>query len=255
MMGFGWFQGSSSVAQRTINRSYNSSNIEFVVKTIIKIAKRTSNNGVSTTATTAQATSRFLNIISEYDTIEELETIAETSTAKISALTRRLDGLDKFWAHKQQAIKSLIRLHCKGLRDEDILYIHNLLSRFQDKIGLEFLLADLEQYANLREALEVLSKEIDRMGMEISLLKQKKQSIKEKSHAIHLKLIKRNTMMRLLSERVSKAAAVFNLPSAIFSIDTKIVMVSNIIHQKSEEKEKTTASKITRYNEDGKAIL
>lgn len=130
-----------------------------------------------------------------------------------------------------------------------------MLSRYLDKIGLEFLVADLEQYANLREALEVLSKEIDRMRMEISLLQQKKQGIKEKSYAIHLKLIKRKTMMRLLSEKVAKAAAVFNLPSATLSADTILAMLSNIIYQNSEEKEKTTAGKITRYNVDGKAIL
>ena len=61
--------------------------------------------------------------------------------------------------------------------------------------------------------------------------------------------------MRQLSERVAKAAAVFNLPSATLSTDTMLAMLSNIIYQKSEEKEKTTASKITRYTVDGKAIL
>jgi hypothetical protein len=49
---------------------------------------------------------------------------------------------------------------------------------------------------------------------------------------------KKEKMMRQLSERVDKAATAFNLPSAIFSTDTKITMLSNIIHQKSEEKEK-----------------
>ncbi|HZC21488.1 MAG TPA: hypothetical protein VE223_07565 [Nitrososphaeraceae archaeon] len=45
-------------------------------------------------------------------------------------------------------------------------------------------------------------------------------------------------MMRQLSERVAKAATAFNLPSAMFSTDIKITMLSSIIHQKSEEKEK-----------------
>jgi hypothetical protein len=62
-------------------------------------------------------------------------------------------------------------------------------------------------------------------------------------------------MMEQLSESVAKAATAFNLPSTIFSTYTKIAMLSNIIHQKSEEKEKTAAIKITRYNVDGKAIL
>jgi hypothetical protein len=100
------------------------------------------------------------------------------------------------------------------------------------------LLNDLEQYANLKEAFDKLSKEVDRMRIEISLLQEKKQRIKEKGHIIYSKLIKRKKMMRQLSERVAKAATAFNLPSAIFSTDTKITMLSNIIHQKSEEKEK-----------------
>jgi chaperonin cofactor prefoldin len=234
----------------------NPDQIEFVVKIIIKIAKRSSNNSVSTTKTaTAQATSRLLNIISKYEIIEELDTIAETLTIQINALKKRLERLENLWAHKEHTIKSLIKLYCKGVTDKHILYIHNFFSRLLDKIGLESLFDDLEQYASLREAREELSKEIDRMGIEISLLQQKKQSIKEKSHAIHLKLIKRKTMMRQLSERVAKAAAVFNLPFATLSTDTMLAMLSNIIHQKSEEKEKTTASKITRYTVDGKAIL
>ncbi|HET7391528.1 MAG TPA: hypothetical protein VFJ51_11940, partial [Nitrososphaeraceae archaeon] len=252
------YQQILGLCEKIAQLKINPDQVEFVVKIIIKIAKRISNNSVSTITTktaTAKAISRFLNITSKYETIEELETIAETLKTRISALTRRLEGLDNLWAHKNHTIKSLIGLHCKGLRDENILYIHDLLSRYLDKIGLEFLVADLEQYANLREALEVLSKEIDRMRIEISLLQQKKQGIKEKSYAIHLKLIKRKTMMRLLSEKVAKAAAVFNLPSATLSADTILAMLSNIIYQNSEEKEKTTAGKITRYNVDGKAIL
>ena len=100
------------------------------------------------------------------------------------------------------------------------------------------MLNDLEQYANLKEAFDKLSKEVDRMRIEISLLQEKKQRIKEKGHIIYSKLIKRKKMMRQLSERVAKAAAAFNLPSAMFSTDTKITMLSSIIHQKSEEKEK-----------------
>jgi hypothetical protein len=117
------------------------------------------------------------------------------------------------------------------------------------------LAADLEQHTSLKEVIEELSKEIDHMRIEISLLHQKKQSIKEKSHIIYLKLIKSKKLLRQLSERVAKAAAAFNLPSAILSTDTMLAMLSNIIHQNSEEKEKTTVGKITRYNVDGKAIL
>ena len=49
---------------------------------------------------------------------------------------------------------------------------------------------------------------------------------------------KKEKMMRQLSERVAKAATALNLSSAMFSTDTKITMLSSIIHQKSEEKEK-----------------
>jgi len=248
------YQQIFSLCEKIAQLKINPDQIEFVVKIIIKIAKRDSNNSVTTT-TTVQATSRFLNIISKYEIIEELETIAETLTTRISALKKRLEELDNFWAHKQHTIKSLVKLYCKGLRDEHILYIHNFFSRFLDKIGLESLVADLEQYANLKEALEGLSKEADHKRMEISLLQKKKQSIKEKSHIIYLKLIKRKIMMQQLSEKVAKAAAVFNLPSATLSTNTMLAMLSNIIHQKSEEKEKTTAGKIIRYNVDGKAIL
>ena len=236
----------------------NSDQIELVLQIIIKIAKRnTNNNGVSETTATADATSRFSNIVKEYETIEELETRAEDLIIQIISLEKRLEGLDNFWMHKQDIIKSLIELQCKGITDKHILYIHTFFSRYSHKIWFESLFNDLKQYPNLKEALGQLSNEVYRMRKEISTLEQKKQRIKEKSHIIYSKLIKRKKMVRALAERVAKAVAAFNLPSAIFSTDTKITMLSNIIHQKSEEKEKKTATarKITRYTRDGKAIL
>ncbi|MBV9176383.1 MAG: hypothetical protein JO297_05045 [Nitrososphaeraceae archaeon] len=173
---------------------------------------------------------------------------------QIISLEKRLEGLDNFWMHKQDIIKSLIELQCKGITDKHILYIHTLFSRYSHKIWFESLFNDLKQYPNLKEALGQLSNEVYRMRKEISTLEQKKQRIKEKSHIIYSKMIKRKKMMRQLSGRVAKATEVFNLPSAIFSTDTKITMLSNIIHQKSEEKENNAARKITRYNVDGKAI-
>jgi chromosome segregation ATPase len=83
-------------------------------------------------------------------------------------------------------------LQCKEARDEHILYIHKFFSRQRDKIELESLLNDLEQqHANLKEAFDKLSKEVDRMRIEISLLQEKKQRIKEKGHIIYSKWIKR----------------------------------------------------------------
>ncbi|MBV9176331.1 MAG: hypothetical protein JO297_04780 [Nitrososphaeraceae archaeon] len=176
---------------------------------------------------------------------------------QIISLEKRLEGLDNFWMHKQDIIKSLIELQCKGITGKHILYIHNFFSRYSHKIWFESLFNDLKQYPNLKEVLGQLSNEVYRMRKEISTLEQKKQSIKERSHSIYLKLIKRKKMVRQLSERVAKAAAAFNLPSAIFSTDTMLSILSNIITQKSEEKEKKTATaiKITRYTREGKAIL
>jgi hypothetical protein len=93
------------------------------------------------------------------------------------------------------------------------------------------------------------------MRIEISLLQEEKQRIEEKSHIINLRLIKRKEMIRQSSEMVAKAATAFNLPSAIFSADTKITMLSITITQKSEEKEKIAASKIIMYTRDRKTIL
>jgi predicted nucleic acid-binding Zn-ribbon protein len=249
------YQQIFALCEQIARLGINSDQIELVLQIIIKIAKRNANNSVSEMRATAEATSRFSDIVKEYETIEELDRRAEVLTTQINTLTKQLEGLNNFWMHKQHTIKSLIELQCKGVLDKHILYIHNFFSKYSDKIELESLFNDLEQYANLKEALEELSKEVSHMRIEISLLQEKKQRIKEKSHIMYLNLIKRKEMMRQLAERVAKAAAAFNLPSFIFSTDTKIVMLSNIITQKSEEKEKTAAGKITRYTRDGKAIL
>jgi hypothetical protein len=50
-------------------------------------------------------------------------------------------------------------------------------------------------------------------------------------------------------------ALAFNLPTAIFSTDTQIHILSNILCQKPGEKEKTAANKMTRYNSDGKSVV
>jgi hypothetical protein len=68
------YQQILGLCEKIAQLKINPDQIEFVVKIIIKIAKRISNNSVSTTTTTTktttvQATSRFLNIISEYETI------------------------------------------------------------------------------------------------------------------------------------------------------------------------------------------
>lgn len=107
------YQQILGLCEKIAQLKINPDQVEFVVKIIIKIAKRISNNSVSTITTktaTAKAISRFLNITSKYETIEELETIAETLKTRISALTRRLEGLDNLWAHKNHTIKSLIGL-------------------------------------------------------------------------------------------------------------------------------------------------
>ena len=248
------YQQTFALCEQIAQMKINSDQIESVLKIIITIAKRNTNNSVSKTTATAEATSRFSNIIRKYEIIEELDTRAEALTTQINSLTKRLEGLDNFWIHKQRTIRSLIKLQCKGVREGHILYIHNFFLKYSDKIGLESLVDDLEQYANLKEALE-LSNEVDHIRKEISLLQEKKQSIKEKSNIIYSKLIKRKKMMRQLSKRVAKLAAAFNLPSPILTTDTMLAMLSNIIHQKSEEKENTVARKITRYNVEGKAIL
>jgi len=47
----------------------------------------------------------------------------------------------------------------------------------------------------------------------------------------------------------------FNLPTAIFSTDTQVHILSNILCQKPGEKERTATNKMKRYNADGKAVV
>lgn len=115
--------------------------------------------------------------------------------------------------------------------------------------------ADLEQYADLKEALENLSKKKDHIITEISLLQEKKQIIKGKIHVYQVKLNERIKLMRQLSRKVHKASIAFKLPTTIFSTDTQLAILSNIFHPKAEEKEKTATNKITRYNADGKVVV
>jgi hypothetical protein len=256
------------LCQQLVQLNIGSDQIESVVRTIIEIAKRnsTSSSSVSaaatTTMTTQAATSRLLSIIRQYDTIERLDTARKALADQIDALTERLEALNKFWLRKNHVIESLISLYCRGVKDEHILYIHNFFSRYYSKIKLDSLVVDLERYAYLKEAVEELSKkgiiiieQYDRIKMEISLLQEKKQRIKEKTHAIYLKKIKRKKIIRQLSRKIAKMALAFNLPTAIFSTDTQIHILSNILCQKPGEKEKTAANKMKRYNSDGKAVV
>jgi hypothetical protein len=60
------------------------------------------------------ATSRFLDILRKYDTIEKLDTIDIYIKTQINTLIKRLESLDKFWQHKNNTISVLITLYCKG---------------------------------------------------------------------------------------------------------------------------------------------
>ena len=203
-----------------------------------------------------------MSIIRKYDAIEELDTARKALTAQIDALRERLEALDKFWVRKNHIIESLISLYCRGVNDEHILYIHNFFSRHYSKIKLDSLAVDLERYSYLKEAVEELSKkgiiiieQHECIKMEISLLQEKKQRIKEGTHAIYVKMIKRKKIIRQLSREIAKMALAFNLPTAIFSTDTQVHILSNIFCQKSGEKERTATNKMTRYNADGKAVV
>jgi hypothetical protein len=135
------YQQTFGLCENIAQLKINSDQLESVVKIIIKIAKRINNNrinnnSVSTTTktATAQATSRFLNITSKYETIEELETIAETLTTQISTLRKLLEGLDNLYAHKKHAINSLIKLQYIGVRDEHIIYLYNFFLNIPIKL-------------------------------------------------------------------------------------------------------------------------
>lgn len=254
------------LCQQLVQLNISSDQIASLVRTIVNIAKRNSTSNSSSvsaaTTTTQAATSRFLSIIKKYDAIEELDTARKALTAQIDTLTERLEALNNFWLHKNHIIESLIRLYCRGVKDEHIQYIHDFFSRHYSKIKLDSLAVDLERYAYLKEAVEELSKkgiriieQHDRIKMEISLLQEKKQRIKEGTHAIYVKMIKRKKIIRQLSREIAKMALAFNLPTAIFSTDTQIHILSNILCQKLGEKEKTATNKMTRYNADGKVVV
>ncbi len=220
------------LCQQLVQLNISSDQIASLVRTIVNIAKRNSTSNSSsvsatatttTTTTTQAATSRFLSIIRKYDTIEELDTTRKALAAQIDTLTERLEALNNFWLHKNHIIESLIRLYCRGVKDEHIQYIHDFFSRHYSKIKLDSLAVDLERYAYLKEAVEELSKkgiriieQHDRIKMEISLLQEKKQRIKEGTHAIYVKMIKRKKIIRQLSREIAKMALAFNLPTAIF---------------------------------------
>ena len=255
------------LCEQLVQLNIGSDQIESIVRTIIEIAKRNSTSissvsAAAKTTTTQAATTRFLSIIRKYDAIEELDTARKALTAQIDALRERLEALDKFWVRKNHIIESLISLYCRGVNDDHILYIHNFFSRHYSKIKLDSLAVDLERYSYLKEAVEELSKkgiiiieQHKRIKMEISLLQGKKQRIKERTHTTYLKMIKRKKIIRQLSRKIAKMALDFNLPTAIFSTDTQVHILSNILCQKPGEKERTATNKMTRYNADGKAVV
>jgi hypothetical protein len=237
------------LCQQLVQLNIGSDQIESVVRTIIEIAKRNSTSSSSsvsaaatTTMTTQAATSRLLSIIRQYDTIERLDTARKALADQIDALTERLEALNKFWLHKNHIIESLIGLYCRGVTDEHILYIHNFFSRYYSKIKLDSLAVDLERYADLKEAVEELSKkeiiiieQHDHIRMEISSLQEKKQRIKERIHTISVKMKKRINIVRQLSRKIAEMALAFNLPTAIFSTDTQIHILSNILSEARRE--------------------
>ena len=248
--------------------------LKSLVRTILEIAKRDSrtnddnNNDLSTTTiitSEAQqaATSRFLDIIEKYRTIEELDTIDRASRIHIKTLRKRLESLHKFSAHKNHAISALISLYCKGVKEDHILYIHNFFSRYSNKINLETLETDLEKYEDIKEVIHGLSKERILRTNQNDHLRMEMSSLKEKIGVMQLRITKMRKVMKHLSKKVAKAALAFNLPSAILSTETLIAILSSIdVDQKLEEKKKKkelentrSTNKITRYNSHGEVVI
>jgi hypothetical protein len=134
--------------------------------------------------------------------------------------------------------------------------------KFYDKIDLQSLELDLEKYGSIKKILEELGIEMpekirqrDSLNIEVDSLRQEKERHEKSIDIMQAKIIKG---LELIGKALTKAAAcgignIGNITSAIFSADTQLTQLSNML-QLADDGKTTTTKKMKKYNTDGKLV-
>ena len=134
--------------------------------------------------------------------------------------------------------------------------------KFYNKIDLQLLGSDLEKYGSMKQILEefrinIVIKTIFRnsLRIEIDSLRQEKESLEKSINIMQAKTIK---VTELLGRAITRAVTcgignISNISSTIFSVDTQVTLLSNIL-QRVDDGKTTTTKKMKKYNSDGKIV-
>jgi hypothetical protein len=134
--------------------------------------------------------------------------------------------------------------------------------KYYDKIDLQSLESDLEKYGIMKHTLEQFRINIvikmmlrNSLKLEIDSLRQEKERL-EKS--INIMQAKTTKIIDLLARAITRAVTcgvgnISNISSTIFSVDTQVTLLSNIL-QRVDDGKTTTTKKMKKYNSDGKIV-
>ena len=157
-------------------------------------------------------------------------------------------------------MRCLIGLYGKGVQDTHILCLHDSFVKFYDKIDMQSLELDLEKYATMKKILAELTINIaekirqrDSLRIEIDLLLQEKERHEKSIDIMQAKIRK---LIELLAKAITKAVAsrTSNITSTIFSADTQVAQLTNMVQLSDDDNGKIITKKIKKYTAYGKIV-
>ena len=135
--------------------------------------------------------------------------------------------------------------------------------KFYNKIDLQSLELDLEKYGSMKKILEELKikitkklKESNSLELKVDFLHQEKERLEISIDIMQVKIMK---VIELLAKAITKAVAcgignIGNITSTIFSADTQVTQLTNMLELANDGRKTTTTKKIKNYNTDGKLV-
>jgi hypothetical protein len=121
--------------------------------------------------------------------------------------------------------------------------------KFYNKIDLQSLESDLELGINVAKKI----RQRNSLKIEVDLLGQEKERLGKSIDIMQAKIMK---VIELLAKAITRAAAcgIRNITSAIFSADTQLTQLTNMLELANDGGKTTTPKKMKKYNADGKLV-
>jgi hypothetical protein len=163
---------------------------------------------------TVVAAHAIMGQIQEMYRIIGFEKETKTKQLGLLMLQEKIEDLNEFWAAKLQAIDALTYLAAKGVAKEHVLEFHNFFLANKNRFNLATLVADLERYVSMKQALKQLEENIKTRTYQCkSLLKEVISLLEERKN-----IENENALMSMrvdsLKKQVRSSTSEHNSPKA-----------------------------------------